>query len=391
MTELQILIKDYLEVPKSRNQEILKKILDKYFDLIAFNLPIILKPLYDKLRTILIAKKINFTDYHNLVDKFFQLGMSLAGSSQGSNRAEMVFKSLLTLIRSTEWDRKIILGKGSPLHNIGVIKHLQGDTNLSITYVTLALIEDIISDLRSNTIQDIKNNYKSRPAYKFLNLYYQFPEGLDNKLIEIYEKLKENLSFVFPEDIYTAYLIDRKILKTRINPFEFDNFYTRYIFQRLNGVHKDKYSKGVSLELFVAYLFLSNVGFEVTHNIIEIDAQIDLLVRNHNINDPILNELGRYILVECKNWSKKINAATIKKFIADLRFAECKSGIIISSKGITGNRTKKSAYYTIRKEYHKDGIVIIAIDLNDIKLIIDRGIGLRSLLVNKYEEIRFDQ
>lgn len=44
--------------------------------------------------------------------------------------------------------------------------------------------------------------------------------------------------------------------------------------------------------------------------------------------------LGRYLLIECKNWENKVDGTRIKKFITNVRFARCNTGILITKNAI---------------------------------------------------------
>jgi hypothetical protein len=179
-----------------------------------------------------------------------------------------------------------------------------------------------------------------------------------------------------------------------LNTPSFSKTIGRYLFDKVKQ-SKDTNTKGSSLELFSTYLFFTEPNFLVISNIKTIDSQIDLLLRNLNVSDPIFLEFGTYILVECKNWEEKVGTPTIKKFIGDLRYASSKCGILLTKEGVTdkGNQVDEegNALYTIRKEYHKDGIVIMYFTENDIENIIEGKTNLFSILIRKYEEIRFDK
>jgi hypothetical protein len=72
--------------------------------------------------------------------------------------------------------------------------------------------------------------------------------------------------------------------------------------------------KGRSLERLMAYIFLSAGGFQVKTNVSTFDEELDLVVRNLATTNPILQEFGRYILVECKNIEGRVDAKTVRDF-----------------------------------------------------------------------------
>ena len=103
--------------------------------------------------------------------------------------------------------------------------------------------------------------------------------------------------------------------------------------------------QGRALERLMAYLFLSAGGFQVMTNVPTFDEELDLVVRNLATTNPLLGELGRYILVECKNIKTPVNAKTVRDFSAKVITHSCKTGILISSKGYCGQRDRRAARY----------------------------------------------
>jgi hypothetical protein len=98
------------------------------------------------------------------------------------------------------------------------------------------------------------------------------------------------------------------------------------------------------------------------------------------------------VLVECKNWERRVGAPDIKKFAANVRAASCHSGIVATRTGITGRTDELTdARYTIRRHYHRDGIVIIVLAEDDVDRMIHGQVAVPDLLLSKYEAIRFDE
>jgi hypothetical protein len=75
-----------------------------------------------------------------------------------------------------------------------------------------------------------------------------------------------------------------------------------------------------------------------------------------------------------------------------VRFAGCRSGVLVSRKGVTGTRgtTLRNAEYVIRTTYHRDGTILLLIDDDDMEAVIARRVGFVELLHQRYEQIRFD-
>jgi hypothetical protein len=154
----------------------------------------------------------------------------------------------------------------------------------------------------------------------------------------------------------------------------------------------DSYLKGKALELTAAYLFVAVAGFEVQLRVLGLDAEFDLILRSPTPDDPLHRVLGTYALVECKNTKAKTSAKQVRNFSAKVRFAGCTSGVLVTRAGLTGSGggAVSNAAYAVRKTYHRDGSIILLIDGHDIQRVVDGRIGFRDLLVQRYEEIRFD-
>lgn len=148
--------------------------------------------------------------------------------------------------------------------------------------------------------------------------------------------------------------------------------------------------RGDLLERLIAYILVTQGKFEVRRNITTLDAQIDLLARNLNVLNPVLEALGTYILVEAKMWDTPATAPVVKKFITDLRSASCHSGILVSRAGITGMARNMAALHTIRKHYHRDNVVVIVLNAQDVEALVNLTVPLDWMLARKYEDIRLE-
>jgi Restriction endonuclease len=148
-------------------------------------------------------------------------------------------------------------------------------------------------------------------------------------------------------------------------------------------------AQGRLFELLIAYLMRTLGGFDTRGRVRALDGETDLILRDAN---PRPSVLGDYVLVECKNWNKPVGAPEVKKFAQNVRAAACHSGIIATKEGLTGGKEAlRDAKYTIRRHYHRDGIVIITLDVQDLDQLVSKRVSLSDLLVTKYEAIRFDE
>ena len=301
-------------------------------------------------------------------------------------------KFLQAFVISQKLNRRmrIRLHKGGIYHNIGISLLYSNEKEKAKSYFLLGMIEDIINQ---NTLQD--NDFKNAPGYsnlKSLNVFTDENREITQLkgLISGYRNSTNTLGETNPELIFLEFMTNSK---NKINLPQFllwDNVFTKLLIKETDRT-TDTQLLGHFLEMLSAYLFFTIGKFEVSCNVKTVHAEHDLRIRNLIVDDPILELLGRYLLVECKNWGNKVNSTRIKKFIANVRFARCSTGILIAKNAITGEKRRDSAWYVIRAEYHKDDIVIIVITMNELNKIADEKTDLLEMLKMKYEKIRFDE
>jgi hypothetical protein len=133
----------------------------------------------------------------------------------------------------------------------------------------------------------------------------------------------------------------------------------------------------------MAYLFLSST----------FDEELDLVVRNLATTNPILQEFGRYILVECKNIERRVDAKAVRDFSSKVITHSCKTGILISKKGYSGQRemdAARDARLAMIKAHQRHEIIIVPLNFLHLRDITQRRKTLGDVLLQQYEKIRFD-
>jgi hypothetical protein len=97
--------------------------------------------------------------------------------------------------------------------------------------------------------------------------------------------------------------------------------------------------QGRALEQFICRLFDQIPGIAITHrnemNVFRTE-EIDVALWNDGFPDG-LSFLPDIILVECKNWSKRVGSEEVSWFREKLRDRGLDFGILITTQGITGN------------------------------------------------------
>lgn len=116
-------------------------------------------------------------------------------------------------------------------------------------------------------------------------------------------------------------------------------------------------------------------------------SELDLILENENTFHPFLKDIGFTFPIECKNWKEPIGSNEIRDFGRDIQKRQLKFGILISKKGVTGNKYKDAVREIA--DFFKEGITIIVLDLKDIKRVAS-GQNLITILRNKKMQIQFE-
>src|SRR5690606_15446680 len=120
-------------------------------------------------------------------------------------------------------------------------------------------------------------------------------------------------------------------------------------------------------------------------------AEIDLVVRNLQPNANLMADiLGRYFIVECKNWDKPVGSRDVGYFLNKIRQSHASFGVIFSREGITGDGDEeKAAKELTRRAFHEDKSVCIVISRSDLRRLQNGETTFRTLLLELFEEFRF--
>jgi hypothetical protein len=103
--------------------------------------------------------------------------------------------------------------------------------------------------------------------------------------------------------------------------------------------------QGKALEDLICYVFGLVSGIAVTHRN-ELNAfgteEIDVALFNDGASDGF-HFLPHVILVEGKNWSRRVGSQEVSWFLTKLRHRGLDFGILVSTRGITGNAADLTA------------------------------------------------
>src|SRR5690349_9872277 len=148
---------------------------------------------------------------------------------------------------------------------------------------------------------------------------------------------------------------------------DFDRVLARQLWAETTA-ETDADEKGKLLEETAAYLFESLASFSVQFRLKGLAGEVDLVLRSREPDNLLHREIGTYVLVECKNRSTAMTTPEIRNFAGKVRFAGCRSGVLVSRTGITGSggTTLRNAAYVVRTTYHRDGTILLLIGNADI-------------------------
>jgi Restriction endonuclease len=150
--------------------------------------------------------------------------------------------------------------------------------------------------------------------------------------------------------------------------------------------------KGKALESLAKFLFDSVPSLHCKYrNLRTRSSEIDLVIEysRSNMAIPLFDELGRYCLVECKNWSKPVGVGSVRDFMGKLDKCKIKFGIIFSRNGVTGVDSGVDALREIQSRYDRDGVYVLVFSLEELKDI-SNSTNFCDALDSKADGLRFD-
>lgn len=144
---------------------------------------------------------------------------------------------------------------------------------------------------------------------------------------------------------------------------------------------ENKYEKGVLWEDAAAYMLGSINGWKITGRRIRAGAQeIDISIANVSIDDELW-ELGAYILIECKNWSKRVDLHQIRNIAYISGMKGNKTAILFTASGITKDAEKEIVRLA------SENLSIVCITAEELLNIKDSS-DCRNLILNKWHTLQ---
>lgn len=132
-------------------------------------------------------------------------------------------------------------------------------------------------------------------------------------------------------------------------------------------------AQGRALEDLIAYVFSCVPGITITRrNALNVfnTEEIDVALWNDGGVDG-LPFLPYIILVECKNWSKNVGSSEVNWFDTKLRNRGLTFGILITTKGITGDPSDQTAAHNVIAAALREGRRLIVITVDELSALVD--------------------
>ncbi len=191
---------------------------------------------------------------------------------------------------------------------------------------------------------------------------------------------------MFPEWILQE--LDQDWIVEVPNPNEASYYVANEIFIK-HLIEKLGEPSGKVLEKLAEYLLSCMPGCRTSRRCRSESTDYDVVCSLQGPDIDFRSELGRYFVVECKDWKAPVNFSSFAKFCRVLDSVKCRFGIIFSKHGLTGEDRNSDAEREQLKVFQDRGMVIIIVDQEDMDYVSTGG-NFIALLRNKYEKIRLD-
>ena len=284
------------------------------------------------------------------------------------------------LLRLQESTRKRV-HKGMPLLWLAESYYFLGFATLSKRYLMLTLVEDAIT--WEGNVDPLKTGSYFRLAWR---------HGLtDNEIKKYSQKIHEIAETSLSESLFPEWVLqemDQDWVVEIPAPnealhYKSNELYIKHLIDRLGE------PTGKTLEKLTEYLLSCMPGCKTSRRSRSESTDYDVVCSLQGPDIDFRSELGRYFVVECKDWKERVDFSTFAKFCRVLDSVKSKFGIIFSIYGITGQGQNSDAEREQQKVFQDRGMVIIVVNKDDLDYVSNGG-NFIALLRNKYEKVRLD-
>ncbi len=292
-----------------------------------------------------------------------------------------IFRAMLNQMYTQQEGSSAFVHKGVPLVWLADCYQALGYRALSKRLLMLTLCEDAIAS--GGPINPPGTGVYHRLVWQF---------GLPHKQIQTYADQMAKLALkggeykLFPESV----LLDldqewqTEIPSTQeATQFVSNMFYIRHLMNALGD------GTGVPLERLAHYLMSCIPGLRVARRERSSSTDYDLVCAVDGVDLDFRADFGRYFVCECKDWSNPVNFTSFAKFSRVLDSVKARFGVIFSKEGLSGSARTTDAVREQLKVFQDRGLVIVALDKDDLAALAD-GKSLIAILRRKYEEVRLD-
>ncbi|GLX05445.1 restriction endonuclease [Microbispora sp. NBRC 16548] len=125
--------------------------------------------------------------------------------------------------------------------------------------------------------------------------------------------------------------------------------------------------RGRAYEDVIDYLFTHVPGCQVQRNSLNTfqSEEVDLSVGNFRLENG-LRMLPDIFLIECKNWSQKVDSSAVAFFGMKIRHRGCSLGVLVAANGVTGDPIDKTAAMQQGALLLAEGIKMLVLTSEDL-------------------------
>ncbi len=299
----------------------------------------------------------------------------------GSALARRWYRHLVGIDRARD---ELSKNRGIAAYTAGWLELQRGDVAAARRWLHIAVVEDSRANhngvARSVLIESLGEN----------------PSELDSlKALVLSESATPNDFRSSAEYILTRWYLSRDLRNSDLSltaEHDLDSWLLAKLTDALPEPRPNTKVQGDALEILAAYLLSHIVGCFPVRKSETPDFENDLVIRNLSRQvSPALDLLGRYFLVECKNWKSRIGTHELAYFANRIRYGRLEFGILFARAGIsTGTKDEdQNGEFMVHRAYHQDGVVVVVVTADDLKRVSG---GLESpleMILRKHDEVRF--
>lgn len=204
-----------------------------------------------------------------------------------------------------------------------------------------------------------------------------FLKGKDSRVISKDLWILLNTRYVYLPYLYE--LLELPIETIGISKEKFSQNELKKFIQ--SSEQKDIYQKGLQWENAVEYFLNCISGLQISGRRVKaISQEIDLSVVNVSLDNKLW-EMGAYILVECKNWNRKVGIQVIRGLAHISELKGNKTTFLFTTTGITKDAEEEILRSAL------DGKYILCITKNEM-VQVKNNKECYQLLIDKWNEVR---